>query len=348
MINRNEPRARRWLLVLSVVVVAIAFAIVATAGDEQSSSPPPPAPTITTAVDGPDADTKRDDPLVLGPAAQAELAEATEATDRPGDEYRELSDPLRESFDRGVVGKLDGPLAAPEIEGCRTRFVGNFSTRNRTRPTVIVWHQTVSRERAWASQDALTAMANRRSSGVSWHLLVGRSEGRCTYTVPLTMKAWTQGNANPFSVGIEVEAFGDEPSYVAGAGERRLLDVTRQVARQFGIPLRRGRVENCRPTRSGIVEHADLGACGGGHVDAASVAYQRGKRPELAGWDTDRLIAKLADRPTDVDRVTCRKLNAWRNAGRPRGGQWEKNSVRRRRALASRRVTCTSRGPVKR
>ena len=310
-----------------------------------------PAAPPAVAVDGPDRDTKRDDALPLDKVAQAELERGVTATDRTGDTHRELADPLREPADpsRTPPGHLEGPLAAQEFPGCRTRFVSNYSSRNGTRPRVVVWHQTVSRERGWSSQNGLTALANRRSSGVSWALLIGRSEGRCTYTVPLNMKAWTQSNANPFSIGIEVEAYGDEGSYVSGAGQRRLLAATREIGRRYGIPMRRAIVRNCRVIKPGIAEHYELGACGGGHVDVASTRWQR--RPdqtELAGWQTTRLIQLAASGGvTATDLQTCRKLNWWRDAGRPHGKP-ETNAIRRRHALAARRVTCTTRGPVKR
>lgn len=332
--------ARRAILALLAVLATIV--VVHITNDDGPRAPSP----VTIAVDGPDADTKQDDRIVLSDQAEAELERGATATDQPGDTHRELADPLRESIDPSTLppGKLEGPLAAQEFPGCRTRFVGNFSSRNGTPVRIIVWHQTVSRERGWASQDGLTALADRRSSGVSWALLIGRSEGRCTYTVPLTMKAWTQANANPFSVGIEVEAYGDEATYVAGPGERKLLDATREIGRRFDIPMRRGSVQDCQPVRSGIVEHADLGRCGGGHVDVASTAAQRGQ-VESAGWDIGRLIAKLGT-PTSVDKVTCRKLNWWRAHGRPHGLA-EQRAVRRRRVLDSRNVRCTPRGPVK-
>lgn len=309
-------------------------------------------PAVAAAPASPDANAKVDDAVVLDKPAQEQVEDL--ADDKPvpvpgqGTPLEpELADPLRESNDT-KAGILEGPLAAQEFPGCRTRFVGNYSSRNGVSPKVIVWHQTVSRERGTSSQNALTAYANRRSSGASWHFLIGRTNGLCTFSVPLNLKAWTQGNANPFSFGIEIEAFGDEPSYVTGAGKRKLLAVTRELGRRFDIPMRRAVVRDCRVIKSGILEHSDVGACGGGHQDVTST-----RRPEPAGWNVDRLIRELAAataprRVTSTDRRTCAKLNAWRRADRPRGGGWERNSVRRRRALDARRVTCTTKGPVRR
>lgn len=222
-----------------------------------------PAAPAATAVDGPDPDTRRDDALPLDTKAQDVLEDVAENKDGIA---AELEDPLREEGDT-PAGALEGPLAAQEFPGCRTAFVNNFSSRGGVTPRVIVWHQTVSRERGQTSQNALTAFANSPSSGVSWHFLIGRTNGLCTFSVPLNYKAWTQGNANPFSIGIEVEAYGDEGTYVTGAGKTKLLAVTRRLGRLYDIPMRRGRAINCRVEQSGIVEHSDLGACGGGHAD---------------------------------------------------------------------------------
>jgi hypothetical protein len=336
------------LAIAALVAIAATVVLVTllSGGDDRKPGPAPLALPATIAVDGPDADTKRDDALPLSPAARAELARAVRATPKPGAVLRELASPLRDPRDPSITpaGVLTGPLAAQETPGCRTRFVRNFSSRNGTPVRVIVWHQTVSFDRpGGADQDGLTALANTRSSGVSWHYLIGGKDGRCTFTVPTNLKAWTQGNANQFAIGIEVQAFGSEPRYVSGAGRAKLLRVTRFLGRRFGIPMRRGLVRNCRVVRSGIVEHSDLGPCGGGHVDVTATGA--GARARAAGWNTAPLIAEAAHRArvgTPVDRRTCGKLRAWRRAGRP-ASETPRN-VRRREALARRHLRCGSHG----
>ncbi len=352
------PLRKRLAAVLALLaVLAGGGTVVVTLQPDDPATPPatvtvdPATPQVApavTKVDGPDGDRIPDDTIVLSPTAKAEFDRLAE-DQSPAPEVSELSGSLREPDD-GPVVLNEGPLAASEIPGCRVRFVRNSSSRNGVAPKVIVWHQTVSRDRPGvADQDGLTAFANTRSSGVSWHALIGGVDGLCTYTVPLNLKAWTQGNANPFSVGIEVQAFGDEPRYVEAAGRRKLLSVTRFIGERFGIPMRRAVIVNCRVVKSGIAMHRDLGACGGGHVDVASSKWQRNPAAgEIAGWDIAPLIREAASGGiTATDRVTCRKLTAWRNAGRPHGGAWERNSVRRKRALTARGVTCTSRGPVR-
>lgn len=315
----------------------------------QKPAPPPSVPTVAT-VDN-DADGRIDDRLDVKPAAADRLEDELEAG------QAELAEPLREANDTPATTRVPGPLAADEVPGCRTRFVGNSSSRNGQRPRIIVLHQTVSRERGWSSQNALTAMAARRSSGVSWHLLIGRSNGLCTYTVPLALKAWTQGNANPFAIGIEVEAYGNEGAYVVGAGKRRLVDVARHLGRRYGIPPRRGIVRNCQVVRSGYLEHEDLGACGGGHIDvtltpgdAASYvaglvrssssgpACRRGYTASECRWlaEYDRLKrtgSNVARRRVLRRVMTAQRQAVWRAAQpRPRGdGRGWSYSARRAR-----------------
>lgn len=290
--EKYKALARRYWPLLAAALAAFSIVVTVAVVDDDGDGRPDGV-NVVIKIDGPDKDNARDDVVVLDKAAQIELNRAVTATDRPGDTHRELADPLREPDDpsRTPPGQLEGPLAAQEFPGCRTRFVANYSSRNGVAPRVIVWHQTVSRENGWSSQDALTALANRRSSGVSWNLLIGATSGRCTYSVPLSMKAWTQANANPFSVGIEVERYGDESTYVSGAGEAKLLAATREIGRRFNIPMRKGKVVNCRVVTSGIVEHSDLGACGGGHAD-------------VTPWSTAPLLAKL--RATEAGSVPAR------------------------------------------
>lgn len=277
--------------------------------------PAPDVPT-TARVDGPDADGKLDDTVKVTPAAADRLERELDTG------QAELAKPLRQGNDSPATNVVPGPLAADETPGCRTRFVGNASSRGGARPTLIFLHQTVSRESGWASQDALTALAGRRSSGVSWHYAIGRSGGRCTYTVPLALKAWTQANANPWAVGIEVEARGDEGSYVVGAGKAKLLGVIRYAARRYGIPLRRGKVSpiNCRPIRSGIVEHSDAGLCGGGHIDVTL-----GPSDEAAVIAAEARIGTAAPEAkpnTATEKRRCGALAHHRRTVRVRAGEW--------------------------
>lgn len=233
------------------------------------------------------------------------------------------------------------PFAAPEQAGCTTRLVQNYSTRRGVRPRLFVLHLTVSPNRpGWDDVNAIVGLFDQPSFAASSHYVIDR-EGHCAYIVRESDKAWTQAAANPVSISVEIINNQREGSLISGAGRARLVQVMADSLRRWDIPARQGAVAGCSVARSGILDHNQLGACGGGHVD---VNPYRGEIPGIIS-DVRRRIG--SGRITSVDRVTCRKLNAWRNAGRPRGGRWERNSVRRKRALTSRGVTCTARGPVR-
>lgn len=223
-------------------------------------------PPTTVAVDGVDADTKPDDTVRLDPQAQAQAA-AQPAPDS------DLSHSLRAPGDKPAGPSVNYGAAPQAWPGCRTAFVRNESYRTSGIPVqLIVWHYTVSADTpGWSDNDALTSRANDPAAQVSWHFQIGRSDGNCTYNVPISMKAWHAVAANSASVGIEVHATGSEGRYVQGAGERRLIQVTQRIGRLEHIPMQRGAVSCSGGTlhviRPGIVRHVDLGSCGGGHFD---------------------------------------------------------------------------------
>lgn len=297
------------MLVATVLVAVAVIVLVAVVGDDGKSGGGAPK-TAVVRVDGVDGDSRPDDTIRV-PEAAVQRVEAVGKGDL-SDDLSSGDSPTQENV----------PLATQEFPGCRTQFVRNQSTRTAT-PRLIVWHYTVSADRpGFVDNDALTAMANNPANGVSWHFSIGRSDGNCAYNVPLTQKAWTQGNANSFSVGIEVIALGSEGEYVTGAGRARLLQVTREIGRRLNIPMQRGAVSNCVPTRSGIIRHIDLGACGGGHHDTTPMLGYEGLLSELAG------PAKAAI--TAQDRVDCRKVKRYAAAANP-SGAWTR-AVRKRQA----------------
>lgn len=195
------------------------------------------------------------------------------------------------------------PAAAPEQRGCRSNFVRNYSSRRGVRPIVIVVHYTVSSNLpGFRDINALTAYANSPSSGVSWHFNVDR-DGNCAYTVRETDKAWTQATFNPVSIGIEFVSTGRPGDWLTARGRQRAARLLTAIGRRWDIPLRRGAARGCVITRTGIVQHADLGACGGGHSD-------------IVPFSTGRLIldARAHRRVTSTTTRRCNELAAIRRS----------------------------------
>lgn len=214
----------------------------------------------SVAVDGPDADTKRDNLLKLSPAAQDVRETAAAAP-----EQFDMGGNLR-GRDKEKAGVLDGPLASQEWPGCKTALVPSFSSRGGAQVKAIALHYTAGPNRpGWADLDGLTAYSANVRNQVSWHFGIDR-EGHCTFNVPTNHKAWTISNLSPETVNIEVVGLGSEPDY-AGAGMAKVREVVRRVARMHGIPLQLGAVKNCKVTRPGIITHWMGGPCSGGHHD---------------------------------------------------------------------------------
>lgn len=331
--SRMIPRPIVWGVVAAALIVGLVFAI--SPGNDNPKKPE----TLTVNVDGLDAGRAPDRTVKVptavmqqaAPTAEDQLRKPPAAT--PDEQLQEA----QKAAD--VIRRTQEPLptagATAGFAGCRTSFVRNQSSRRGVRPQWQVLHYTVSPNRAgWSDVNAIVALADRTSSQISMTFVID-SEGHCAYTVPVEAKPWTQAAGNPFSVSYEIIATGKERVYLAPAGMAKLRSVTREVSKRTHIPLRRGSTNGCAPGRSGFLQHRDFGICGGGHYD-------------VEPFNATAIISALSrggKLVTATDKATCRKLNAWRNAGRPNAG--EANAVRRKAALTKRHVRCTARGPVR-
>jgi hypothetical protein len=331
------PRSPWRLAVLACAILAVALT---GCGDKHHPKTPAPA-VVTVKVDGLDAGKTPDRTVTVPKAAVTQAAPKVEddlQSETPAGAPAAVLDDAAQAAEK--IARTQTPLstagATQGFTGCRTSFVRNQSSRRGVRPQVQVLHYTVSPNRpGWSDVDAIVALFDRASFQASSNFVID-SEGHCAYIVPIEAKAWTQSAGNPFSVSYEIVATGKEARYLEPAGMEKLKAVVAEVARRTGIPLRKGAVSGCVPTRTGIIDHTSWGLCGGGHSD-------------IGPFSVDQVISELVAGTgvTNTDRVTCRKLNAWRAAGRPEGGAWQRNSIRRRKALDARHVTCTSKGPVK-
>jgi hypothetical protein len=327
------------LVALAAAIAGVTIAVVP--GDDGT-------PTITVTVDGLDAGRTPDRKITAPAAIVAKTAPVLE--DQLRDEAPAAATPEQLRAARAAaaaIARTQKPLptagATAGFPGCRTSFVRNQSSRRGVRPQQMWNHYTVSPNvPGWADVNSVNALFDRASAQASSNFIID-SEGNCAYAVPIEAKSWTQAAANPFAISFEIIATGKERRYLQPPGLAKLANVQREVSRRTGIPMRRGRVRNCTPATTGIVQHKDGGTCSGGHVDIAPFDIGQVIRDTIAA---DTIV--VAGRPiTAANRVTCRKINAWRRAGRPRGGQWAPNSVTRVANLRKRGVRCTTRGPVR-
>jgi hypothetical protein len=124
------------------------------------------------------------------------------------------------------------------------------------------------------------------SSGVSSHTGIDDTPGVIGEYVARGDKAWTQGNANPYSVATELCAFAAWPIEEWDRHPVMLENCAKWIAEEasaFGIPLRRLSAGEAQGSAAmGVCQHVDLGAAGGGHTDCGS------------SFPMDRVIAMAA------------------------------------------------------
>jgi hypothetical protein len=90
--------------------------------------------------------------------------------------------------------------------------------------------------------------------------------------VPETAKAWTQANANPWSVSVEIINPGVLPLFRSTPAREARREADDRLAPPLEDPLParhhpQGPRNSCVPVRSGFLAHRDAGPCGGGHPD---------------------------------------------------------------------------------
>ena len=83
-------------------------------------------------------------------------------------------------------------------------------------------------------------------------------------------KAWTQGNANPVAVSLELCAFAAWDNAEWHRHPNMLDNCAAWIAEEsqaFGIPIKRLTPDQAQSGAAGVCQHIDLGSWGGGHVD---------------------------------------------------------------------------------
>lgn len=236
-------------------------------------------------------------------------------------------------------GVLKGAAAQPAHKACyTTQNGGGRSVKN---IGLMVAHVTVSVNLSGTRDgDSLCSFFRKVKASPTWTV---DNEGNSWQNVPLDRVPWTQAWYNHVSCSIEyVGSTGRRGEGPAQWTDRQLQEGGRLFAgcaKKAGIPIRSGAVSNGNVTRTGLITHQELGVRGGGHTDPGPF-WLRSRQLYWIRYYAGGGISS-------TDRVTCRKLQWWRAHGRQKG-KAETNAVRRRRALARRHVTCTSRGPVRR
>lgn len=355
----DPTRARAWLAANLKPITAVVLALLAGATITVVGSVTDPGGgqhTVTVVVSGQTGKVTVTAPRAAVQQAKSGLADHTgsRSEDPAGVPRAELDAGQTQQDKLAATDQLPivTPDAAPSQPGCVTRLVRNYSSRRGVRPRWAVMHYTVSPNRpGWSDVNAVVAWFDNPASQASSNFVID-GEGNCAYIVRTSDKAWTQAAGNPLGWSIEFVALGTE-SALTRAQLAKAARVIHDQNHVWQIPNQLGAVSGCSVARGGIIDHAMLGLCGGGHHDLQPLYGSRISDNTRAAA-VKRLAAIIAavraldPKPvTDVDRRTCAKLNAWRRRGRPAGHQVAVN-VRRRQALERRGVTCTAAGPTRR
>jgi hypothetical protein len=122
------------------------------------------------------------------------------------------------------------------------------------------------------------------SAGVSSHAGIDDTPGVIGVYVRRQDKAWTQGDANPYTVAAELCAFAEWDAAEWNRHPAMLENAGRWVGEEaaaFGIPLVILTAAEAQGGAAGVCQHADLGAMGGGHWDCGP-AFPIGRVLEIA------------------------------------------------------------------
>lgn len=214
-------------------------------------------------------------------------------------------------------------MSAPQPKVDHTRIVRNRSSRGGVRPRLIVLHSTEGANRAGLSDLVGLGSWFDNPAAQASSTIGTDSEGHSARYVPDAEKPWTQSAFNSLSLSVEQVGFASQRSWP----EEQLRATARWIAywsEKYDIPIQVGAVSGRSVTRSGVVQHSQLGAAGGGHHDCGP-GYPMAKVLELArsyaagdagaseGYD---VLVKGEKRA--VDELLRRRRVKYRN-----GGSWD-------------------------
>jgi len=145
----------------------------------------------------------------------------------------------------------------------------NYSSRGGTKVRLIVLHTA---EGATTYQ-SLGSFFKNPASQVSSHTGIDDTLGTIGEYVQRSGKAWTAANANPYSIQTELCAFANWSPSTWDQHPNMLqncADWIAEEAKYFGIPIVRLTASQAQSGATGVCQHVDLGAMGGGHWDCGT------------------------------------------------------------------------------
>jgi len=167
---------------------------------------------------------------------------------------------LEDAYDVFKAKPAAGPLQRKWIAS------PNYSGRGGAQVRLIVLHTAEGA----LTIESLGSFFASSSAGVSSHVGIDDKAGIVGEYVKPDAKAWTQGNANPYSVSAELcgfaawslEEWHRHPNMIETAGRW-----IAEEAERFAIPLKILTASQAQGGYWGVCQHVDLGAAGGDHWD---------------------------------------------------------------------------------
>jgi hypothetical protein len=175
------------------------------------------------------------------------------------------------------------------------------------------------------------------SSGVSSHTGIDDTPNTVGEYVAPGNKAWTQGNANPYSVATELCAFAAWTPADWDAHPTMLDNCAAWIAEEcarFVIPATKLTAAQAQGGARGVCGHVDLGAAGGGHWDPGPsfpwdrvLAGSPGAPPGI-NLEDENVTAYFAANTHHVyrDRGDGRVDHWWKDMSAP-SGPWKKETL---------------------
>ena len=145
----------------------------------------------------------------------------------------------------------------------------NYSSRSGATVRLIVIHTA---EGATTIESLGNFFAN-PSVDASSHVGADDKKGVIGEYVKRGNKAWTQANANPVAVSLELCGFASWSTDEWNRHPNMLENCARWIAEEasaFGLPITRLNSTQAQGSGRGVCQHKDLGGWGGGHHDCGS------------------------------------------------------------------------------
>ena len=181
----------------------------------------------------------------------------------------------------------------------------NYSARGGAEVRLVVLHTA---EGARTFQELGNFFAN-PASGVSSHVGIDDTQDVIgEYVRAVEGKAWTQGDANPYSVSAELCAFAEWSPAEWDRHPAMLINAAAWIAEEcarFDIPVVALTAAQAQGGGRGVCQHVDLGASGGGHWDCGPgfpmsdvLALAGGKAPAHAAPSESEVLDMPLTDPT--------------------------------------------------